>query len=398
MMSLIRLSAILIVFACSAAVITTPSAALASPAALQCERVFYSAGLEKKSQARNVLDHLPAFLSKLTPTYRSSQFDLRVVSESASRNAFSPAALTKRSIGDLKSMYGAFAALGFRANTFMQVLVESHPDAVGSARFSSDGKVNFGSSAGRTPWVHNFSAFIGLPNLFGGKSLFFGKLTSRYSKETPGILFLPAVTETYHTLQNRFMIAHEIAHVMEAPTSHRDLLWREARADFLAYIITGQTSIDFPEGHELEIMQPNGDIEKQTVRMVRSLRTPTIESVSSLIPHLSAYHFNSQLISSALYSISQKLGRERALDLVRWMDTHSGADAVPFLLARDEKSESKENDPNDYVDGENKDAVRAAVRARVNRFAGLFRKWASESNLNADDLFVFETILQNRGI
>ena len=81
--------------------------------------------------------------------------------------------------------------------------------------------------------------------------MFVGKVEANALGEKPKIFFLPSMSDSHHALDYKFMTAHEIAHATEIPTSHKSLIWREARADILAYLITDKTKMKVPPGMKI---------------------------------------------------------------------------------------------------------------------------------------------------
>lgn len=227
-----------------------------------------------------------------------------------------------------------------------------------------------------------FGIGVGVPGI-SGKPKFFKGLTEEGKFDLiPFILALTAMSETYHTLQNRFMVAHELAHLTENLSSHSDSIWREARADFLAYAITGQTEIVLPEGVYLEKIREDGTQYREFSTHPRSFTDPSVRSVNKALPAISSFHFNSQIISSALYEISQKIGVSRAVEFVQWMDEMEGPNTI-----RDPEGE-----------GGNLQQVKAEIQKNIMRVGQYLRQWIKESNLTASEKKSVEEILDVRGL
>jgi hypothetical protein len=352
-----------------------------------------------KNPVAALRDNFPALISRIKPAYKNDKFDVRILSSKVSDNSFSPQQLKERTIQEVGSIQNSFLNLGFTFRSYLQVLIEAQPKVIGSLGVSENGKIGWKEEVS-TPWVGNAREFIGIPNFLGERELFVGKTDKSGFDDMPRFLVLPAVTKSYHSLQNTFVVAHEIAHETENPSSHRSLIWREARADFLAFVATGETDVLFSEGVDLELVKSDGTIYKQRVTKVRSLNSPTVAKVADLMPKLGAYHHNSQIISSALFEISNQLGQARAISFVRWMDSLGVADIVPDLepAPKNDKEDFKPKANIEYIDESNFDSVKNAITGNLARIGDLFRKWVITNNLTAREKSLLQSILHQRGI
>jgi hypothetical protein len=344
-------------------------------------------------------ENLPALASRIGPVYANERFDVRILSRLFSWNTFSPLKLKERTISEIDELQAAYSDFGFKFPSYLQVLVEAHPHAIGQ-QLQSGSMFQFvwHNEKMELPWFGNTDENIGIPNVFGVRRLFVGRTDKMGFEGSPKILVLPAISSTYHSLQNRFVVSHELAHASENVKSHHDWMWREARTDFLAYLTTGETDLVFSEGIELTMVKSDGSIYRQTVTRVRSLSEPTIASVSEIMPHLTSYHHNSQLISSALFELSQKLGKQKMTEFIHWMDKIEGVNAIPELVAKPKDSQDLVSTSEiEYVDSENLPALRGAIVNHLMRIGALFRAWA---NQDADDTARanIETVLSARQI
>lgn len=343
-------------------------------------------------------ENLPSLISRLKPVHVNDRFDVRVLSRSILQNAFSPLRLKEQTVGEIANLQTAYDNLGFRFHSYLQVLVEANPNAMGQLQLGPKFQFIWHNSSIETPWVGNSREMIGIPNVFGVRSLFVGRVGKMGFEEAPRILVLPASTASYHSLQNRFIVSHELAHETENQKSHQDLMWREARADFLAYVTTGETEVIFPEGIKLALVRSDGSIYEETVTKARSLTEPTIASSAEIMPHLAAYHHNSQIISSVLFELGQKLGRKKMIEFVQWMDKQEGPRAIPKLIAKPKNPDgliiSAETE---YVDYENLETVRNSILSHLSRLGDCFREWASQSQDAATQAIV-KVVLSYRNI
>ncbi|MBK8201311.1 MAG: hypothetical protein IPK68_02920 [Bdellovibrionales bacterium] len=342
-------------------------------------------------------ENLAALVSRVRPVHKSDRFDVRILSESMRRNIYSPAKLKETTVQEVNGLLDTYENLGFSFRSFLQVLVESHPNAMGQLGLSGAGKIMWTDTAVATPWVGNARELIGIPNLLGRRSLFVGRTDKGGYGDIPRFLVLPAVSSTYHSLQNDFVLAHELAHETENTKSHRDLMWREGRADFLAFAITGKTEVVFPEGIELELVREDGSTYKQKLTVARSLTSPSVADANHIMPHLASYHYNSQIMSSALYEISQKVGMSRAIELVKWMDSLTGDEVIPYLEPKPQ-GEFEAKKQTEYIDHDNLTLVRESTRDHLSRMGSLFRRWVNQSDLNAEEKATALGILSNKGI
>jgi len=193
---------------------------------------------------------------------------------------------------------------------------------------------------------------------------------------------LPALTHAQHILTNLFLTTQRLARETANPQSHRDQMWLEARADFLAYYITGESEAVFPGGVPITLYKRNGERYETLVTTPRSLRQPTITSRDAIMPSRDASSYNSQILSSALFKMSENLGSQRTLEFIHWMDSLIGGEAIPDV---------------DPLDPGNPEIVRSAIEHNLQRLGGLFRRWAREFGTEYERSIV-GLILANRNI
>lgn len=373
---------------------------MADAASIQCKHVVLSRPESVRQTIRSIRENWAALVSRVKPTYQATSFDLRILSTDRRKTVFLPKVLRARAIQEVTDLQSAYRQIGFSFRSFVQVLVEAHPGAMGQLGLSESGKFIWKDTAGDTPWVGSAIQFIVIPGLFRDRDLFVGRTHRKGFQDKPRILAIPAVTSTYHSIENRFLIAHELAHLTENSHGHRDLMWREARADFLAFLTTGHTDVVLPEGIELEMVRKDGSIFKQKVTTVRSMSQPSIASVGELWPSLGAYHRNSQILSSALYNLEQMISRDRAIEFVKWMDRLEGTEVIPYLEPKPtELDPDFQAEPNtEYINNKDLIAVRSSITDHLKRVGHLFRRWAEEADLALNERTVLLEILTERGI
>jgi len=278
---------------------------------------------------QSVREAFPAWLSRYRQAYKERWFDIYILSEDLNKNSFSPLKLKKTTAGKIKKFHKAYEALGFFPSEFIHALVEAHPHAM--RVFQTTDPVGWVKSKDTVPFVTSFfkGYCIAIPTHSGGW-LRFGHPYYGSSGQNDKILAVRALSETYHTLENDFVLAHELAHTTEKEAAFFSLTWIEARADFLAYAITGETEVVFPEGLAIEEITPTGDFSQNVLFTVRSLTNPTVPDVDSLSFE---YHKNSQVISSALYEIANKIGMNAVISLILWMDSQDMSGEIMHVCA-----------------------------------------------------------------
>lgn len=354
----------------------------------------------KATSPNGLKEKLPILVSRIRPTYVSDSFDVRIVSDSLFKgNVFSPTALREQTINTIFSMQAAFRDMGFNFQSYIQVLVEAHTNAIKQLVLEENHKEKWVNHESNTPWVNYMGELIGIPNILGFSSVFFGKSNNMGFSNMPRILVLNAFSKTYHFLSNRYIIAHELGHITEIKSSHLSLIWREARADLLAYLMTGETRAFIPEGIIMETVRSNGITYKETKTTIRSLLDPTVPSIDFIYPYINAYHYNSEIISSTLYEMSQKLGTQKLIDFILWMDGLKDTNLlIPKLEPLPESKDDKSKPGIQYVNSKNSTEVREAIRSHMLKFGHLLRQWSMESGVAPVEYEYIDSLLKDRGI
>lgn len=256
-------------------------------------------------------------------------FDIRIVSQWGGKSQWTNSELNDTAIKAIHQTRIALGNIGFDHSHYLNVLVEKHIGAIHSPIYG----------AGTCLAVGAFG-MIETPNIFGGRSLFFGDMKSDQTlSQMPRILVLKAYTPQLHSLFNPFTIAHELAHDSEIPGSPRALLWIEARSDFLAFAVTGKNENIWPSGFSKVIYDINGNENITSAETKRSLINPDVEYFNDLIANRHAYHENSLIISSFLFRLSNKFNLETVLSFVRWMDEQESTLISDFSPTQDSNGE-----------------------------------------------------------
>ncbi len=342
-------------------------------------------------------ENIPALISRIRPVYSDHRFNVRILSQSASQNTFSPSKLFERTVREVGTLMDAFNVLGFSFTSYLQILVEAHPHAIRFLGLSPDSHLSWKNIELGTPWIGSSKSMIGIPGVFGGNKIFEGRHEKGDFERDPEIFVIPAYSDTYHFVTNRFVLAHELAHQTENVKSHRDLFWREARADYLAYLATGQTDFILPEAANVNLSKQNGETYQVKVNRIRSLRRPVVASLNEAMPDLDLYHFNSQLISSAMYVLGQKLGEGRMIDFIDWMDHQTPRKKLRQLVDESKMLKPSTSPDHELVDGRDVKAVRRAVRNHLVAIGIQIRAWAEQS-LTTAEFAVVDGVLSERGI
>ena len=229
-------------------------------------------------------------------------------------------------------------AYGFPAKFLVYLIVESKPKTAKVRVMDKAHNYVWQDRMGIFPGIARATADLGVPDA-KGTMFALGELKGELKQDDVAdlpqkFLLLSALAGHNHTLYYPFMVAHEWAHLTEPPGQSRHPIWREARADLLAYLATGKKQLRIPmrlarrEGlaEYIAPLSPdkstNSKSEKKRV-VLRSLRKPNIPEISKLKAESSAVHLNSQIISSALYKMARKFGDEALADFIMWMDQAS---------------------------------------------------------------------------
>jgi hypothetical protein len=283
-------------------------------------------------------------------------FDVRIVSQWGHRSKWSSRELLEAAAKQIILSRKVLDGLGFKSEHYINVLIEKHPGTINSPVY---GEVGTSLSTGPL-------AFIRTPNILGFRSLFWGSAKRDDTFETmPRTLLLKALTYDYNAAFSPFSIAHELAHDTELSSSLRSLIWIEARADFLAYAVTGLSEVIWPAGISAIVYDAFGKRMTTHNSTHRSLKAPRVSAKKELIANSNAYHENSELISSLLFQLSNQFGLELSLNFLRWMDQQE-----PSTLDLKIETSQREFGPEQQQAWENV----------IDRFFVLANEWAAQKN------------------
>lgn len=292
---------------------------------------------------------------------RQPDFDVRIVSQWGGRSQWSNQELKQAAIKSVSETKAALKNLGFSHGHYLNVLVEKHPDAISSPVYSTGTCLAAGAFG-----------MVTTPNILGFRSLFFGDTKKEDTFENmPRTLVLKALTSQYHSLFSPFSVAHELAHDSEPNGSPRSWIWIEARADFLAFAVTGKREIVWPAHEGALIFDDFGNMSTTDHEEVkRSMLMPRVQHVRNLVPNQSAYHENSEIISSFLFRLARAHGLETALKFVRWMDIQESKIILDLEQIRDSAGQEIEKGP----------AIKSEWRRVVGSIFDAITKWSASQN------------------
>ncbi len=277
--------------------------------ALTSSHLSLAAGNVFYQRCEDALISVKPKLGRASSQYEN--FDIRIVSQWGHRSQWSNRELQDAAAKQITSFRAALSRLGFKSGHYLNVLIEKHPGAINSPVY---GEVGTSLSIGPL-------AFIRTPNIFGVRSIFWGSFSRTDTIETmPRTLVLKSLTKDYNSTFSPFSIAHELAHDTELWTSLRSPVWVEARADFLAYAVTGLPKVVWPAGINAVSYDSLGRRMATQLSTRRSLKSPRVPTKIDLIANSHAYHENSELISSLLFQLSDQFGLEVSLSFLNWMD------------------------------------------------------------------------------
>lgn len=296
---------------------------------------------------------------------KHQNFDVRVVSQWGGRSQWSNRTLNDSAVSAITEAKNAIQRLGLNSDHYLNVLVEKHPGAI------SCPTQELGTCLAVGPF-----GLITTPNILGFRSLFFGSSRRQDTFESmPRTLVLKALTTDCHSLFSPFTIAHElVGHDTEPYGSPNSLMWKEARADFLAYASTGLAEISWPAEIEAMVFDDEGRILTTQEITKRSLVNPKVASKVDLIANRYAYHENSELISSLLFRFAKAFGLNVAVDFIKWIDSLESSRILDL-----ERETSLRPRGNDSMI-EHGPQIKQAWIAVVDSFFKAFSEWSTSQN------------------
>lgn len=332
--------------------------------------------------------------SRFGPVKKTKRYEIRVLSQSLFSADFSANKLLTSATHKFNQMLDRYEELGFQQVSYIEILIEAKTRSLAIRMRNSQGPYWMTSQhdPASIARVSGLAVQIGIPNFLGGFRCLEGPLgeTCNFAWY-PVKMNLSVVNAAEHSLDYDFVIAHELAHVFELVGLN---IWREARADFLSFAITGETELRLPHYQLLDDMDVSGEIFRLETPVVRSLAAPRQSHRDLIAPSLRAYHLNSQVISSALYRMSQRVGLKPVIDLVHWMD--SRALEQPRDLAPINGLEKNTEGPIDHVvDTNDVEAVRSAIQLQLTELGQILRRASNELHSEVVQQVVDEELAAN---
>jgi hypothetical protein len=234
-------------------------------------------------------------------------------------------------------------------------------------------------------------------------------------EQQPALLLLTALSPKSHTLDEKFMLYHELAHLTERAGSKKSRLWREARSDFLAWALTGESELSYPpeltrledsSTHHLR-SDPLDHVKVPSPRpVIRSLVKPTVAHVDDLVPELAAYHANSQILSATLVRIAESFSPKLIYDLIAWIDRLPD-EAIPDISSIPPELSPREL-PNNNLPilaaeeapiTKKKKYIARRLREELNEVGELIESWAEHNqDLQRKDRKTIRKALEDPGL
>lgn len=348
-----------------------------------------------------VIDRLQDFVIAAKPkferaSWKGKNFNVYVVSSPSEKGLLSPSRTLSRTINELTQINDALEHLGFKQRVYVEVLVESNRGAISTVK--KDGKNTvFGPAPAQisvSPWMFNYT-----PNIIGKPRLFWG-MNRKHSGDwltAPRTLVLPIGEDGAQILDQKFTLAHEWAHNTE-PFFIKSRMWQEARADFLAFVVSGRSSLEDGPTVTATSWDINGNWTVKTISEIggpRDISNPRVVSTNDIIPNLDAYHENSTVISNVLFQVAEHFGAERSLQFIKWLDS-SKERALPGISDRKEKT--NQDTGYIYTDGKQGSSARAAILTTLTLFSDQFRDWAKSEGFSRNELDWIESLLKSKRI
>lgn len=304
------------------------------------------------------------------PDYVGRDYSIRMVADPMQKIGTAADAVSRDKLlalarQNIESTLQAFDKMGMHINYDLQILVPLSPTAI----------------QGSLPGSHVcfVNGLIRIPCLSGHHAPFLIASQSQSGKKPIFVIF-GMDKSGVHDVADRFIVAHELAHITEKSSSYNDAIWLEARADLLSYLATGLTELTTPQLEWIQVYDSKGRESRYPGKVVRSISDPITAKVSSRMPKMEFYHGNSQIISSALYLVGRKFGPARIEDFINWMD----------------KLESRNTNP-ERADILKKAVTESDIVKLSLQYSGtLVERWNEQNDLSPDEKQVVSKILKDK--
>lgn len=312
--------------------------------------------------------------------FADKDFAAHVVSLSDSPT-YVPASLVKTAQEKIGGLIERFKARGFGPRAYIYALIEAEEFSIMTGSRARDSK----SRRHTIIWDEEDRRYQYLSIVSSDDPMVIGVPADlEYRPLKPPrdsqVMIIGVSSNGEHGLSNTMGLAHEIAHGTEPPTSssHGCMMWREARADILASIITGESEVVV-----------DGEV-------VRDLANPLVKTMDDLIPSAHSYHVNSEAISGFLYLLKTRMGDRFIADFVKWMDK-TPSQYLPQILVKD-------GDPMQRFDAPGAPALLAAdeatalvmIESNLRLFKGLFLRWLDAQAIKQNDKSALRALAESQ--
>ncbi len=261
-----------------------------------------------------------------------SRFSVRIASSRLTRHPVRPSELSRRVSQILSDSMDQLERLGIPVQSEIHVLIEADAGILGGPRRTYE----HGGMEIFSPALIDPVTGIRFPGFFGSKTL---KVTHQALNKSDfhpkKILVIPFFGGEPAVFPE--VIGHELGHDTFLANRQPSKIWNEARADLIAYFLTGISSISLSSPVELRQFDRDGNFVKKPASTIRDLENPRIAHLDDTIPLIDRYHENSELMAHIIWKISQRLGIPEAIELLKTIDAH----AIPIkrLLPLEEKED-----------------------------------------------------------
>ncbi|MDB5037510.1 MAG: hypothetical protein JWQ35_1038 [Bacteriovoracaceae bacterium] len=329
--------------------------------------------------------------------FTSPKFDIKIIGKLTRSSKYEPLILREETIKVVSDLLDRFSKLGFKQQVFLKILIEAQPNMSAYFRKKRSSWMLRTDSADDwfSPWVGGDDLhYAGVPGLFGGTHHFQGRILSEGFSQSPRFLFLPVIDSSTHVLENEAMVAHELAHATQIESSHNSELWQEARADILAYLVTGKTQFSFPRPHKITTMNSDGIWFLKDFEVIRDLKEPRIKTVADILPSIVEKHWNSQIFSNFLYEFSIHTSDQDLVDFIHFMDFHP-PEVLPRLV--DRVRTNHQTDTSELTITETTEEGRNITQEQLFKMVKMFRTWADKREFSKDQNDWIQEALKKRG-
>lgn len=238
------------------------------------------------------------------PSYRSPHYDISLIGN-PKKATYDPSLVLAKARELIDSYLVALRSQGLESKHRSHFVIEVSPGGLGDR----EGKIGFLNQEFGGPFTANEGIGLMIEGFAGTRR----RLTSKNFSQ---IVIIP-MDEFGGPRLGRFVIAHELGH--DVFRSKNDSL-NEAMADYVAWLLSGQTGFLSSKPVETKVMDAKGNIETVTIPYQREIANPRVSKLSEIRPSVERYHTNSTLFSHLFYKIDQRFGRGKSVSLIRFLE------------------------------------------------------------------------------